>query len=301
MFTTDVLDRLARLSRPEPSKWDSNGNPTRERHLVLGVTRQDPCGWRSAHRRAWASYLRVAAACGLLDTPGVPSRLLGNDDDGFRGAMAECCTAWFFARRRRAKVTRNPASKTTKNFDLVVERDGLVVHAEVKAPYVPQLNRSWSNDDSKVLRKCVEGAGSQFTKGQANIVVLVPLLPMPVWMARHHLLKATIGEPALNVFVSKDDSKPPPPEPTFLQRGKLAKLWPADGGAFRTDLTRVSAVMTIEQRRVDGARGARLTPVVVVIHNPFAAKPLNPTFFGRVPQWVLRDGTMCWSDRYTGR
>jgi hypothetical protein len=228
------------------------------------------------------------------------ARLIGDDDNGFRSAMAECCTAWYFVHRRRAKVAPNTASKATKNFDLVIRRGNLTVHAEVKAPYVPLLNNFGSGDDARVLQKCVEDAGTQFRKGQANVVVLVPLLRTPISLDRGQLLKATIGEPALQIFVSLDGSKPPPPAPTFLQRGKLAKLWPAGGGAFRTDLTRVSAVMAIEKRRVESARGPRLVPVVVVIHNPFAAYPLAPTFFGEVPQWIAQDGTMHWSDRYEG-
>jgi len=151
-----------------------------------------------------------------------------------------------------------------------------------------------------VLRKGIEHAGTQLTKGQPNIVVFVPLLRSPVYTDRHQLLKATIGEPALNVFVSLDGSEPPRPEPTFLQKGKLAKLWAAGGGAFRTDLTRVSAVMTIEHRRDDGPSGPRLSPIVVVIHNPFADKPVAPSFFGRVPQLTVRNGRMRWSDGYTG-
>jgi arginine deiminase len=67
--------------------------------------------------------------------------------------------------------------------------------------------------------------------------------------------------------------------------------------AFRTDLTRVSAVMTIEQRR---SEETRLVPSVVVIHNPFASRPLPRSFFGRVPQLVFAKGVMRWTDRYKG-
>ena len=298
LFDGSVLGRLASLSRPPASKWDTGGSPVRERHLVIQASQ--PSTWRWAHRHAWASYLRAAKGAGLLDDPEMLPRLLGDDDDGFRSAMSECCTAWYLAHHRRARVRPNPATKKTKNFDLVVERRGVTAHVEVKAPYVPLLSSNWSGDDAKVLRRCVEDSGVQFGKGNPNVVVLVPLLRTPVSLARGQLLKATIGEPAINVFVSLDGSKPPPPEQTFLQRGKLAKLWPDQGGAHRTDLTRVSAVMSIEQRRTEDRYGSRLQPVVVVVHNPFAANPLPPAFFGRVPQWITKNGTMRWSDPYDG-
>jgi hypothetical protein len=67
--------------------------------------------------------------------------------------MAECCAAWYFKRMRRARVIPNPASKANKNFDLVIERGGLTVNAEVKAPYAPQLNSYGAGDDAAVLRK----------------------------------------------------------------------------------------------------------------------------------------------------
>jgi hypothetical protein len=299
LFGPDVLARLAKVRRPQPSPHDHAGIPVRNRHLVIAATGPEPSPSRWAHQQAWVAYLKVADSCGLLNAPDVVSRLTGDDDDGFRSAMAECCAAWYFARKRRARVSPNPASKASKNFDLVVERGVLKLHAEVKAPYVPLVNSSWAGDDASMLRRCVETAGEQFTKGQPNLVVLVPLLRTPVSMHRDQLLKATIGEHALAVpLPPRDGSKRRKPEPIFLQRGKLAKLWPAKGdAAFRTDLTRVSAVMTIEQRRVEETR---LVPSVVVIHNPFASHPLPRSFFGRVPQLIVEGGFMRWSDRYNG-
>lgn len=294
LFTPDVLDRLANKSRPAPSKWDTEGECIRRRDLVLRtIGRPSSSPSRIALQRAWASYLRVADACGLLAIPDVRSRLVGSDDEGFRSVMAECCAAWYFARRRRARVIPNPASKATKNFDLVIERDGLTVHAEVKAPYVPRLNKGWAGDDSEVLSTAVKKAGEQFKRGHSNLVVLVPSLRTPISDERGQLLKALIGKQVLEVFVSLDGSKAPPPKPVFLQNGKLAKRWPDGEGAFRSHLTRVSAVMSIEHRR----EGARLVPAVVVVHNPFATSPLPREFFGKVPQWLVDGGTMRWSDR----
>lgn len=134
------------------------------------------------------------------------------------------------------------------------------------------------------------------------MVVLVPLLRSPIFTDRDQLVKATIGEQALDVFLalSADAPPPPAPRPRFLQTGKLAKLRPARDGASQTDLTRVSAVVSIEQTSAEGPGSSRLVPAVVVVHNPFGTTRIPPTFFGNVPQLIDRRGVMCWSDRYEG-
>jgi len=267
VFTEDVLDRLGKVSR-QFFERDRAGAPIRERHIILRGGERALSACHRPHRHAWVSYLQAADACGLLDSADVRARLVGNDDDGFRSAMAECFTAWYFARRRNASVTLNPSTKAAKNFDLIIERAGLTVQAEVKAPHVPVVNRTWSADDSQVLWRAVSDAGKQLKADRPNIVVIVPLLRVPVCQDRTQLLKAVIAEPVLNVFVSRDETPPPPPEPGLLQRGKLAKLWPdKDSGTPRTHLTRVSAVITLETPRT--TRAGRLQTAVVVIHNPF--------------------------------
>ena len=302
LFTADVLDSLARIRRPAPSPWDSDGIPVRERHLVVTCSGPEPSRARWARRSAWAAYLRAAERCGLLESPDVVARLVGTDDDGFRSALAECLATWFFAVRRRVSVRPNPAPKTKKNFDLLLEGAGAMsLNAEVKAPYVPLSNRSWAGDDAAVLRESIEKAGTQLNKDSPNVVVLVPLLRTSVTSHRSQLLKATIGEHALSVPIVRDRRPPPKPKPTFLQEGKLAKLWPERNGAFRTDLTRISAVMTIEEHLVERGAELRVAQSVVVIHNPFATHRIPRSFFGSAPQWLTTSsGKMGWSDRYRG-
>lgn len=300
LFTSSVVDKLAKVQRAKPSKWDSAGLPVRERHVTMACSGPEPSRGRWARRKSWAAYLRAAERCGLLGSSDVVGRLVGADDDGFRSALAECLVAWFFDVRRRVKVRPNAEAKTAKNFDLVLEGNEITVSAEVKAPYVPRLNQSFSGNDSATLRASIEKAGTQFKKDRPNLVVLVPLLRTQLQMNRSQLLKATIGESALSVFVSLDGSPPPKPQPTFLQQGKLAKIWPDGNGAFRTDLTRISAVVTIEESYVERSSGLRIGHSVIVIHNPFATHPIPREFFGRVPQWLARNGRMGWSDRYRG-
>ena len=297
VFSADVLAKLAQVRRPIPSRWDSGGRRVRDRHVILGTTGPEPAASNWAFCRAWNSYLSASQKCGLLDDQELLSRLRGEDDDGFRGAMAECLTAFYFRVRLRAEVTSKPEGTNTKNVDLLVVRGGLGVYAEVKAPYVPLLNSHGSGDDAKALLQAIEKAGTQMKKGRANLVVLVPSLRTSVRSHRGQLLKATIGEHAISFFVSLDGSPPPKPQPTFLQKGKLAKLWRTTGGAFQTDLSRISAVMTIEEIR---PHEHRLGHSIVVVHNPFAKVPIPREFFGRVPQWLIREGKMGWSDRYRG-
>lgn len=300
LFPIDLLRRLEVVKRPTPSPWDSDGVPIRERHLVVACSGPNPSLARWARHLAWREYLGAAARSGLLKSPDLVARLTGVDDDGFRSALAECFAAWFFSVRRRMVVRPNPASKQTKNFDLSIQDGPVLVNAEVKAPYVPREHSHVTGDDSSALREAIAKAGDQLPKGQPNVVVLVPLLRTDVASDRNQLLKATIGEPALNIFVAIGGAPPRKPEPTFLQRGKLAKLWACGGGVFRTDLTRVSAVMTLEELLEARGDELRVTRRVVVVHNPFAAVPLRRDFFGRAPQWVTRNGHMRWSDRYVG-
>jgi hypothetical protein len=134
-----------------------------------------------------------------------------------------------------------------------------------------------------------------------NLLVLVPQLRTPVHLHRGQLVEAVLGQRALSVYVSLDGSEPPPPEPTFIQNGKLARLRTGKDGSTTTDLTRVGAVMTVEQRYRDTDDGeVEVLHSVIVVHNPFAEKRLNPSLFGGVPQLVPEGAQMRWTDGYTG-
>jgi hypothetical protein len=284
IFSPPTLKSLSRIHRPVPSKWDDGGNPQRQRHLVAAARGPLPSEWRWARRAAWVEHLWVAHKCGLLDADTV-ARLQGTDDEKFRGVMAECFVAWFFADRRKAKVVAKPEKVTERNVDLSIKRDDLEVFAEVKAPYVPKFSPMIAGDDRMVLRRAVGKAATQMKKGRANVVVLVPTLRTPVFMDREQLE---------SVFVSLGDGRaPPPPKNSFRQNGKLAKLLPGPDETLVTHLTRVSAVMTLELSRDNHS----LQPRATVIHNPFAEVPIPRGFFGRVPQLVkLKDGNLRWTD-----
>lgn len=135
---------------------------------------------------------------------------------------------------------------------------------------------------------------------RANLLVLAPVIRTPVAWDRDQLVKAVIGEQALAVYVSLDGTEAPPPEPTFLQTGKLAKIHRGKDGQATTDLTRISAVMSVEAFERDDDEGNVYTHhFALVVHNPFAAVPLSSDLFGDMPQLIHGDGEMYWNDKHT--
>lgn len=237
----------------------------------------------------------------MLDRQELVSRLRGTHDDHFRGAMAECLVAWYFMTRRRMKVVPHPEDSASKNVDLAIHSAGSVVYGEVKAPFVPVVNRIWSGGEQDRVLKLLQKAAAQCKPGRSNLVILVPVVRSPIFSNRFQILNPTIGEHVIHIPIRYDGNPPLPPRPGFNQTGKLAKLLPGPGGVFTTDLTRISALMSIEETLVAGTTSRiRLSHNVVVIHNPFAQNPIPRTFFGRVPQLVRKGGIMRWTDHYSG-
>jgi hypothetical protein len=117
-------------------------------------------------------------------------------------------------------------------------------------------------------------------------------------MDRDPLLKATVGEWAISVPISLDPQvEPPPSQMIFKQNGKLARLFRSKDGPTTTNFTRVPAVMAIEEVMFPANDGSVvLEHRVHVVHNPFAAAPIEPSVFGTVPQLVSREGFMRWTD-----
>lgn len=298
LFTDEVVQRLAAVVRANASPWDDGGVPVRRRHEVVRCLGPSP--WKSgwALKRAWELYLEAAKDCGLLADPELVENLTGTDDESFRGALAECNAAWFL-RRLDLTVTPKPEPKTGKNIDFAVARGAFAFYVEVKAPYVPQLTSHGSGDDSKVLRGRVEAAGEQFKKDRRNVLLLVPVLRNSIHSFREQLVKAVLGEHVWQVSVSLDPSvKAPPPELVFKQDGKLGRLHPQPDGSVKTDLTRISAVVSLEHEFGHSDKdGREVQTRVTVVHNPFAEVPLPAQVFAPFPQLVRRDdGNMEWTD-----
>ena len=103
------------------------------------------------------------------------------------------------------------------------------------------------------------------------------------------LVEALVGTWQWKVPIDVDAGVPVGPvEPDFRQNGKLAAIRRDSGTGFeRTDLTRVSAVLVVEELVVaSGAEAGEIGLAMTVAHNPFAARPIPPAFFGGARQLV---------------
>ena len=300
LFSPEVIEHLANVNRPAASEWDSAGVPVRERHRVLAASEGN--GWWAAWRTAWADFLEAAELCGLLTDPELLGNLTGDGDEQFRGAMAECLAAWYFATYLGMEVMAKPEDKSSKNVDLLVKTQDGEFFVEVKAPHVPRISSHVAGDDTEVLVRCIKAAGRQAKKGRCNLLVVVPLLRTPLSFYRDQLLGATVGQMVWKVPVSLERGvEPPPAEVVFKQDGKLARLRPS-GGSFSTDLTRIGAVLSIELRMTEDEEERRqVEPFVLAVHNPFAECPIQPESLGCERQLVVKDGHMQWTDGHRFR
>lgn len=290
LFTPVVLAKLGKLERSPSSRYDSAGWPIRNRHLLLSEAEvTNPVA--RLRRDAWWRYIEYAECKDFLDTD-LRMRLTSPDDAQFRGAMAECMSHWYFATQLNCALRRNPS--TDGGADFIADDD---MYIEVKAPYVPVTNKTWSGDDADELKKCVMKAGKQFKTGPTNVVVLVPLLRMPVYDHRDQLVTALVGEHAWRYAISIDsaDSADDVTD-VFIQKGKLAKLIRQPNGNVTTDLTRVSAVVTLETV-VWPREEMKLDYEVRVVHNPSATSPLTADIFRAHPQLLSYDEGLGWSDK----
>jgi hypothetical protein len=295
IFTSDVLTDLRRLYRP-PNPYDFSSQPIRKRHEVFSEGEPSADGLRAV-RELWCSYIAHASANAILDDD-LRRRLADTRDENFRGALAECLVPWFFDHKLGIRLKRHDAGQGSRRPDFEGENS---LRVEVKAPHVPIPGQTWTGDNSDTLRACIVDAGRQFKRGAMNVVVVVPLLRAPVWGQRSQLLEAVVGRFALSVPISLDPQTPrQEPQSVFIQDGKLAKLFPSTDGRAKTDLTRVSAVATIEEEFVRRENGTpEIRHNVLVAHNPFSpeATRLPREMFGAFPQLMLDDDHQIgWSD-----
>ena len=295
IFTGEVLKDLRKIHRKE-NRYDSPSFPIRKRHQIFSAKQPSTAGLR-AIRKLWWAYIAHASAKGILDDD-LRGRLADSNDDNFRSALAECLVGWFFDHMIGVPLRRHRPIDGTRGPDFEAEND---LRVEVKAPHVAIPGPSWAGDDSSTIRSCVSAAGKQFGHGTVNLVVVVPLLRTPIWMHRRQLLTAAIGRFALSVPVGVDPrSRQQESKNVFLQDGRLAKFFPSENGKGKTDLTRVSAVVTIEEDFLSAAdETMSIRHRVHVVHNPFTpeATRLAGTMFDEFPQLVIdEDRRISWSD-----
>jgi hypothetical protein len=295
-LTDDHLREIAPLvGQPVPTHCKD----VRDRHRILTATEAGNSTGDLLQQSAWSMYVDAAIKCGLLPETELESRLHGTNDDNFRSAISECMAAWYLG-GLGFEVKPRPEATTSRNVDFLLNKSGLDLYTEVKAPCPP------AGDGAPSLRKSISDAGAdQFKRGRVNLLVICPALDFPVCRERKQLIEATIGQLLYEVPVSLDGSPPPKGGVAFHQTGKLAK-WNKNKqtGAFTTDFTRISAVMTLEsQHALDVETGAEeIDHRALVAHNPFATHPISPELFGDLPQWVINreTQTMGWNDGYDG-
>ncbi len=259
-----------------------------------------------ARRAAWEAYVDVADAVGLLDEDLI-ERLRTPSDDPFRGAMAEAFAAWFFAARLKCQLVPRPAGRrgakgAIRQLDFEARNGQLAMNIEIKAPYVaPDAVEVSDIAEIAALQEVVAKAGEQFEREKANVAVVVPEFRFPV--DRMAIERALLGQRALRVTVPRDLRAPRvPPAFTFVQDGKLAKLY-RDSDQFLPRQTRIGAVMVLKDElpvalsrfRENDAQALRVS--CLVVHNPYAIVPIPLDAFGDLPQLrSIDEETMAWSD-----
>jgi hypothetical protein len=293
LFTTAVLSRIAGVTRTDVSAMDHAGVPIRRRHELFSSSATLKPGMKRL-QAAWRAYVLHALSTGIADAD-LRGRLTSEDDNAFRGALAECMVAWFFHKKLGVALRRPRVMGRGRVYDFESD-SGLCI--EVKAPHIPIVGNGWSGDDAPTLRACVEEAGGQFKKGNTNLVVIVPLLRTPLWMERNQLTTAFIGQWALSVPIRLEPLAPiEEPSEVFLPNGHLTRPIPTDTGT-KTMWTRIAAVATLEERTVWRGEKVAMRYPFHVVHNPFAATPrLDGSIFGSHPQLTIRgENQMGWTD-----
>lgn len=298
IFTADVLAQLEKLVGQHVP---THGKDVRNRHRILTAADQGKALNDLLQKAAWTMYIQAAYRSGLLPDEDLTQRLRSTDDDHFRGAMGECLAAWYLS-SLGFEVKGKPESLKKTNVDLLISTQGVEIYVEVKSPCAE------FGDGARTLRSSISNAGPQLKRGRKNLVVLCPALDMPAYYERKQLVEAAIGQLVYEVPVSLDGTTPPPGGLSFRQNGKLAKWHGNKAGAFTTDLTRVSAVLTIEPQYgyvLDEDR-CELDHKALVVHNPFAPREhrIDRALFSNLDQWVINDEgdtqTMGWEPEYFG-
>src|SRR5437899_7550003 len=88
LYSAGVRAALAAVKRPVAHPADHQAEPIRQRHILFSADVVQGLAFR-ALRAAWWAYIEHADAVGLLDDD-LRQRLTSDDDDAFRGALAEC-------------------------------------------------------------------------------------------------------------------------------------------------------------------------------------------------------------------
>lgn len=305
-----LIEASARTGWPEP----------RDRTAVL-----DACGaypidphdadqqrfWR-ALRASWEAYLSAASVCGLFDGDegaDLLARLRSADSDQFRGAIAECMCCWYLAGSMRLPLEPRPEGRGNRRLEFRSPRDGGDLLFEVKAPYVPPATGAWVGDDAPVLQAALDAANRQFDKGMKNVLVIVPEVRIPIYSSRRQLVRAFIAEDVIRMDLHREQGMFVNPRRDLDVRGRFTRLW-RDRGFLSPRFRRVSLVLSLERRVIDRAmyddsvfrqrfdlpNTIVIEHVVLAVHNPYTVAPIDREVFSHVPQLIVEQGILQWTD-----
>jgi len=307
IFTPEVLLRLRQHSPQDYhlvhrlNVLEAAGPTPSEAETAHAIT------WRRVEKAAWEAYLQAAFACGLFDGESgaeLRGRLMSPDYENFRSAIDECATAWLLAGVLRLKVTPRPGGTGSTRLEMRATYQGGEFSVEVKSPFrqlrlEPGVVHVGWGDDSGALVNCIQEAGKQFSKGCANVLVIVPRFMLRVATNRRMILNAFYGQDTIHIPVDRTDGEPVgEPYIGFQPDGRLLKVWRPEA---KPRHTRVSAIVTVEEEIRDWETPAgRVEPVmhhdVLVAHNPYAEIPVCRSIWKDWPQLVHEGETLLWTD-----
>lgn len=297
VFTPEVLARLRAVSNPSTflkirlAVLEASGEEGGNRHRCLPLRRLKQI------KAAWECYLDAAIGRRLLD-PDLCARLTSEDDNNFRGSMAECMTAWYLAGPLGLDFSTRPPGKPGRHLEFAIKTEISPIHVEVKAPFVPLPSEGFYwGDDSDVLEAALANANKQFDSRNTNLLVIAPELRIPLFDHRYPLVRAFIGDQFIVQPIDRHTGGPAgPARNEFRAVGRFTRYdtkRASEGGtAYR--YTRVSAVLVIEQR--PGAN--MIEHGVLLLHNPNAEHPLRDDIWKEIPQCKTFGDAMGWSDGF---
>ena len=256
IFTGKVMARLERRQNPTDA--------LRFRLEVLGASGPLPSDETLAShvqtlrawKAAWEAYTFTAKSCHLFDGPDgadLLARLTGHDDAGFRSAMAECMTCWYFAGYLKVAVGPWPTGRNGRQLDLKVAGSEAEILVEVKAPKRERPEGVSSGLADDLFAKRLEDANRKFTEGELNVLVLAPEVRPTVRELPVQLTQALYGPDMIVCPIDpRSGESLGPPRTEFKPDGKLLamrkKVGSGQDASAGPALTRVGAVVCVEER-----------------------------------------------------
>ncbi len=246
--------------------------------------------WTARHN-AVRLYIQSAQQLGLFNgIDGIDriKRLQDPDLEQHRGALAECIAAHFLESLNRILFTDTKIAQPRKNLDFAFSFRSEAVNVEVKSRFEERDFDSPYRNQSKSIEKMVRSAKKQFSNAATNLLVIVPSLAY--FVTREEMEKSLIGSHGIQFFVKSESGLMKSMQNHFFPNGLLVRKGKPDGTPANT---RISAIASIQRFM---SLESIETLHAIVVHNPFAIKPMSEEIFRGSPQLVKRGDYMKWID-----